>query len=119
VRSKADANYWGNDSVFVQFDSSVSSSGTPQFRIGSTDGTPVNLEECSGCGLSGWGWEDNGWGRGTLGPLIYFATGGQQRLRIQTREDGLSIDQIVLSPARYLTTAPGAVKNDRTILPRP
>jgi len=37
-------------------------------------------------------------------------------LRIQVREDGLSIDQIVLSPQNYLTTAPGAVTNDATIL---
>jgi hypothetical protein len=32
------------------------------------------------------------------------------------REDGLSIDQIVLSPASYLNTAPGALKDDTTIL---
>jgi hypothetical protein len=119
LRSKADANYWGNDSVFVQFDQSVSSSGAAQFRIGTTSGTPVNLEECSGCGLSGWGWEDNGWGRGVLGPLVYFAASGPQRIRVQTREDGLSIDQIVLSPSRYLTASPGAVRNDSTILTRP
>ena len=41
---------------------------------------------------------------------------GPQTIRIQGREDGLSIDQIVLSPALYLTTAPGAVRNDTTIL---
>jgi hypothetical protein len=39
-------------------------------------------------------------------------------LRIQVREDGLSIDQIVLSPQNYLTIAPGAVVNDVTILPK-
>lgn len=33
-------------------------------------------------------------------------------LRIEVREDGLSIDQIVLSPAQYLTASPGAAKND-------
>jgi hypothetical protein len=119
VRSKADRNHWGNDSVFVQFDQAVTSTGSAQFRIGTTSATTVNLEECSGCGLSGWGWEDNGWGRGVLGPPIYFQTSGRQRLRIQTREDGLSIDQVVLSPQRYLTTSPGALKNDTTILIRP
>jgi hypothetical protein len=30
---------------------------------------------------------------------------------------GLSIDHIVLSPATYLTVAPGAMQNDTTILP--
>ena len=42
-----------------------------------------------------------------MGPLVYFNTTGPQRMRIQTREDGLSIDQIVLSPVTYLNTAPG------------
>ena len=30
---------------------------------------------------------------------MYFATTGPQTIRIQRREDGISIDQIVLSPA--------------------
>jgi hypothetical protein len=55
IRSKADNNYWGNDSIFVQFNGAVDAGGSPQFRIGTTGATPVNLEECSGCGLSGWG----------------------------------------------------------------
>ena len=59
---KADANYWGNDSVFVQFSGSVSSSGSAKWRIGTTSATEVNLEDCSGCGLSGWKWQDNGYG---------------------------------------------------------
>jgi hypothetical protein len=37
---------------------------------------------------------------------------------IQTREDGVSVDQIVLSADKYVTGRPGAAKNDRTILPR-
>ena len=119
MRGKADANEWSNDSVFVQFDSSADASGTQRFRIGTTSATEVNLEDCSGCGLSGWGWQDNGWGVGVRGPAIYFTQTGRQRLRVQTREDGLAIDQIVLSPSRYLTSAPGALKNDTTILTRP
>jgi hypothetical protein len=51
-----------------------------------------------------------------LGPAIYFDAPAQT-LRVQVREDGLSIDQIVLSPVQYLTSAPGAAKNDVTILP--
>ena len=119
MRGKADRNYWGNDSVFAQFDRSVDANGAPQFTIGTTGAAEINLEDCSGCGLSGWGWQDNGWGVGVKGPQIRFQRSGQQRLRIQTREDGLSIDQIVLSPGRYLDAAPGALKNDTTILIRP
>jgi endonuclease/exonuclease/phosphatase family metal-dependent hydrolase len=106
IRGKADSNYWGNDSVFIQFSGSVTSSGSATYRIGTTSATEMNLEDCSGCGLSGWKWQDNGWGKGVLGPTIYFAATGTQKMRVQTREDGLSIDQIVLSPSTYLTAAP-------------
>jgi hypothetical protein len=37
-------------------------------------------------------------------------------LRIQQREDGPIVDQIVLSPNTYLTTPPGPRQNDGTIL---
>jgi hypothetical protein len=117
IRAKAESNSWANDSIFVQFSRSVTSSGNATWRIGTTSATEMNLEDCSGCGLSGWGWQDNGWGVGTLGPLVYFSAAGEQKLRIQYREDGIAIDQIVLSPAEYLSSAPGAVKNDATILP--
>jgi archaellum component FlaF (FlaF/FlaG flagellin family) len=116
IRGKADANYWANDSVFIQFDRSVTSGGAAQWRIGTTDAAEYNLEECSGCGVANWGWQDNGWGAGVMGPLVYFSTTGPQRMRIQTREDGLSIDQIVLSPVTYLNTAPGPNKNATNIL---
>ena len=119
IRGKADRNYWGNDSVFVQFDNSVNASGAAQFRIGTAAAAEINLEDCSGCGLAGWGWQDNGWGAGAMGPLIRFSQGGSQRIRVQTREDGLAIDQVVLSPGRYLNVPPGPLKNDTTILIRP
>jgi hypothetical protein len=116
VRSKADNNSPYNDSFFVQFSGSVTSSGAATSRIGTSSAETINLEDCSGCGLSGWGWQDNGWGAGVLGQLIYFQTSGAQTLRIQPREDGFSIDQIVLSPQSYLSGAPGALRNDMTIL---
>jgi hypothetical protein len=112
IRGRADSDYWGNDSVFVQF-----SSGTT-YTIGTTSSVEMNLEDCSGCRLSGWGWQDNGWGVGVSGPHITFSSGGTKTIRVQTREDGLSIDQIVLSPSTYLTSSPGALKNDTTIVPK-
>ncbi len=117
IRGKADNNYWGNDSVWIQFDSSVTAAGAQVYRIGTTSGTWAGIEDCSGCGLADWGWQDNGYGTGVLGPLVYFATTGAHTIRIQQREDGVSLDQIVLSPETYLTTAPGANKLDATILP--
>lgn len=118
MRGRADEDSWANDSVFVQFNDSVDGSGLATWRIGGTSATVVNLEDCSNCGLSAWGWQDNGWGVGVLGPLVRFASTGTHTMRVQTREDGLAIDQIVLSPARYLSAAPGALKNDTTIVPK-
>lgn len=118
IRAKAQNDFWANDSVWVQFSGSVNSSGSPVYRIGTNSGTEINLEDCSGCGLSGWGWQDNGWGVGVLGPQIFFQTTGTHTIRVQGREDGISIDQIVLSPGTYLHTSPGALKNDNTVLPK-
>ena len=118
IRARAQNDFYGNDSIFIQFSGSLNASGSPLYRIGTTSATDINLEDCSGCGLSGWGWQDNGWGIGVMGPLIYFQTTGLQTIRVQPREDGLSIDQIVLSPGAYLNASPGATKNDNTILPK-
>jgi hypothetical protein len=118
LRGKADNNYWGNDSVMIQFGNSVDANGAPMYRIGTTTGGDVNLEDCSGCGESGWGWQDNGWGVNVFGPDIYFAQSGTQTLRVQVKEGGFSIDQIVLSASKYLKTSPGALKNDTVILSR-
>jgi len=116
IRGKAENDSWQNDSTFVQFSGSLDAGGAPVFRIGTTSATVVSIEESSGAGLSGWGWQENGYGVNVFGPAIYF-DGTQQTLRVQVREDGLSIDQIVLSPVTYATAAPGAPKNDTTILP--
>ena len=115
LRGRAQADSYNNDSVYVQFSGSVTATGTPINRIGSTEAVPVVLEDCSNCGVAGWGWQDNGYGAGVLGPVLYF-TAGPQTIRIQQREDGISLDQIVLSPDTYLASAPGATKNDTTTL---
>ena len=116
LRAKALSNSYNNDSVYVQFDRSVDRLGAAIWRIGTADATTVVLEDCGGCGLQGWGWSDNGYGQNVFGPLVYFETSGPQRVRIQMREDGLAIDQLVLSAVTYLKAAPGAIKNDATIL---
>ncbi len=117
IRGKAQNNSPYNDSIFVQFSGSLNITGSAQYRIGTTSGLELNLEDCMGCGIQGWGWQDNGWGISILGPSIFFQSTGTQTLRIQSREDGFSIDQIVLSPSTYLFNSPGALKNDGLILP--
>ena len=93
VRGKAAKNRWTNDSVYVQFSHSIHPNGGALWRIGITSATMVSIERCSGCGLSEWGWADNGYG--IEGTLDFNRTG--QTIRIQSREDGVTIDQIVLA----------------------
>lgn len=117
LRLKADNNYWGNDSVFVQFTGAKDAAGNPIYEIGTTSALAVNLEECSGCGVSGWGWEDDGWGGVNVsGVTLRFPEGGPQTIRIQTREDGVSVDAVVLSSEKYRTARPGTAKDDSTTL---
>ncbi|OLD12515.1 MAG: hypothetical protein AUJ01_16155 [Acidobacteria bacterium 13_1_40CM_3_65_5] len=104
--------------IRCSFSGAVDANGAPLYRIGTPSATTVNLEDASGAGLAGWGWQDNGYGAGVMGPAIVFATAGPQTLRIQPREDGLGIDQVVLSAVKYLSSPPGALKNDNTVLPR-
>ena len=84
VHGRADRNYWANDSVFVQFSGSVTESGAARYRIGTTSAAEVNLEDCRHCGISGWAWQDNGYGADALGPAIYFA---KSRLANHPRAD--------------------------------
>jgi hypothetical protein len=116
VRMRAQGDSLSNDSVHIQYSDSVDSTGTAIARIGTTASTEYVLQNGpNGPADQGWGWTDNGWG--ALGSNIYFATSGTHTLRVQQREDGAIIDQIVISPDTYLNTAPGARQNDATILP--
>jgi hypothetical protein len=117
LRLRATGDSKWNESVWVQFSGSVNGSGSPVWRTGTTDGLLVNLEDCSGCGVSGWGWQDNAWWVGESS-VVRFSSGTPQTIRVQTREDGVEIDQIVLSPVTYLQAAPGGVTRDSTIVPR-
>jgi hypothetical protein len=76
----------------------------------------VILADCTECTVTGWGWQDNGFSVNKLGPLLRFEKSGLETIRFQSREDGFSIDQIVLSPSTYLISAPGVLKRDSTIL---
>jgi len=60
MRIRAQNNEWANDSVFVQFSGSVDDKSSPLYRIGMTAATSVNLEDCSNCGISGWGGRTTG-----------------------------------------------------------
>ena len=114
IRGKAAGNSTNNDSVYVQFSDSVTSSGSAINRIGTSSGMAVILQACTGAADHAWGWTDNGWCG--LGTNVFFKNTGTHSIRVQVREDGLSIDQIVLSPITYVSKAPGKTKDDTTIL---
>jgi hypothetical protein len=117
VRMRAESDGNQNDSVHVQFSDSVDSLGQSIIRIGTTDTAEVILQNGSGGeAAQGWGWTDNGWG--TVGTPIYFAADGPHVIRIQQREDGAAIDQIVLSPVTFAVSPPSASRPDTTILPQ-
>jgi endonuclease/exonuclease/phosphatase family metal-dependent hydrolase len=117
IRARATNDSKWNESVWLQFSDSLNGSGSTAYRIGSTSGILMNLEECSGCGVSNWGWTGGAYWV-TDNNQVQFSTAGTKTVRVQTREDGVQIDQIVLSASKYLGSAPGAPKNDSTRLAR-
>jgi hypothetical protein len=102
----------------VQFSDALVS-GAPIYPLNTTSGLLVNLAtDASAVSLNGWGWENTAYWL-SQPTTVTFATSGAHTLRIQTREDGMTLDQIILSPSLYLTAAPGPVNNDSTIVAKP
>jgi PKD repeat protein len=114
IRGKAANNSYSHDSVYVQFSDSVTSTGAATDRIGTASAAAAVLQGCTGNPEQGWGWEDNGWcGAGTN---VRFQSTGTHTIRVQLRESGFTIDQIVLSPQTYLSAAPGTRTGSSKIL---
>ena len=108
VRGTSDSKW--NESVWVQFSDATNTSGAAVYRIGTSSALLDNLENCNSCGISGWGWQDGAYWL-TQATTLRFTSSGSHTLRIQTREDGVELDQVVLSPSTYLTARPGSLSN--------
>ena len=117
LRLQATGNSKYNDSLWVQF-SDAQATGGSVFPLNSTSGLLVNLAtDGTGSSLSGWGWQNTAYWLSQ--PTTFtFATSGTHTMRIQVREDGVQFDQIVLSPSQFLSSAPGPVGGDNTIVPK-
>jgi hypothetical protein len=76
LRGAADSKY--NESVWVQRSDASDQAGTPVWRIGTDSALLVNLEDCSGCGISTWGWQDNAWWLGDSS-VVRFTSGETTR----------------------------------------
>jgi len=104
-----------NDAVWAQFSDALVDNA-PAYPMNSTSGLLVNLAtDVTAASLVGWGWQNGAYWL-PQPATIAFAAGGPHTLRIQVREDGVQLDQIVLSPATYLTARPGSQTNDSTIV---
>ncbi|MGE0451288.1 MAG: carbohydrate-binding protein [Vicinamibacterales bacterium] len=117
LRLRAGGDSKWNDSAWVQFDAAIDGAGAPLYRIGTTSGLLLNLEPCNACGTAGWGWVDGAYWLAQTS-TVRFSSGGTHTIRVQVREDGVEVDQIVLSPSAWLSSAPGQARGDSTIVPR-
>ena len=107
-----------NDSVWVQYSDAIAN-GSPVYPLSSTSGLLVNLATDAGAlSLNNWGWQNGAYWL-SQATTVTFASSGTHTMRIQLREDGVRLDQIVLSPTTYLSVAPGTATNDSTIVPKP
>lgn len=119
LRQRATANSKYNDAMYAQFSDAVDANGSPLYGIGTTTGLTVNLAtDAAASSLNGWGWQDGAYWLAQQ-TTVRFASSGSHTLRIQTREDGVQIDQVVLSALAYLTNSPGLVSRDTKIVAKP
>jgi hypothetical protein len=118
LRLQALNNSKFNDAVWVQFSDALVN-GASAYPINSNSGLLVNLAtDGNATSLNGWGWQNAAYWLAQP-TTVTFATTGAHTLRVQVREDGVQLDQIVLSPTTYLSSPPGQVSNDSTIVPKP
>jgi regulation of enolase protein 1 (concanavalin A-like superfamily) len=115
LRLRAAGNSKWNDSVWVQFSDALVN-GASVYGLHTSRGLLVNLAtDGTASSLNEWGWANGAYWLAQPA-TVTFRTSGLHRLRLQLREDGVAVDQIVLSSGRYLHTRPGAVTNDHTIV---
>ena len=118
LRMKALNNSKYNDSVWVQFSDALAG-GAATYQLNSTSALGVNLAtDSTATSLNNWGWQNGAYWL-SQPKTVSFASSGPHTIRFQIREDGVQLDQIILSSAQYLTVAPGGPTNDATIVPKP
>ncbi len=117
IRLRAFNNSKHSDSVWIQFSNAVAD-GSRVYEIGTTQALLVNLATDSDArSLNGWGWQNGAYWL-PQPTKFTFTHSGAQTIRMQVRESGVQVDQIVLSSDRYLRARPGQVSADQTIVAR-
>ena len=118
IRGKADSNYYGNDSAFVQFDKTLDAGNAPAYRIGTASAIVDILEDCATAGVQGWGGRTTATtsarplARSSASPQAARRRSGFTAARTACRLIRLSCRR------RHIWTAPGGLKNDNTFVPQ-
>jgi hypothetical protein len=116
LRIRAAHNSKWSDSVWVQFSDALVD-GSPTYRLNTTSALLVNLAtDYTASSLNAWGWANGAYWL-VQPATVTFGRTGPQSIRVQVREDGVNLDQIVLSSSRYIDRPPGPSTNDNTIVP--
>jgi endonuclease/exonuclease/phosphatase family metal-dependent hydrolase len=92
-----------SDSVWVQFSDAATPAGGSPYRINTSDALLVDLEACETCSVASAAWRDGAHWL-SQDSRVMFEKSGVHTIRVQTREDGVQIDQIVLSPVGAVET---------------
>ena len=107
MRIRALGNTKFNDAVWVQFSEAQGERLADLPAEFDVSGLLVNLATDAGAAsLNSWGWANGAYWLSQPATFMFSST-GTHTMRIQIREDGVQLDQIVLSPTTYLNDAAG------------
>jgi len=87
--------------LYVQVSGAVDGAGRAMLKPRSTSYLTAN-----GPTRQGWHWVACDAPSGSSDPLIQFASSGEVTVRVQAGMEGVGFDQFVLSPSRFLKSAP-------------
>ena len=90
---------------------SIVLSHKPDFFMTGVDALEVNLANRNESLVTGWEWQDDAYWSNTSSD-IYFENDGRHTIRIMRREDGVAIDQILLTPYDSVSNYPPALSSD-------
>lgn len=100
MKVAASSEFGTSDSMYIQFNDSLNKNGGSVNRIGTSQGLVV------GNRLQTWVWNDLKTGLENTGKIISFEQDGDHTIRVQRREDGAALDQIILSSVVYYNAGP-------------
>ena len=90
---------------------SILLSHRPDFFMSGIDALEVNLADYTELGTNDWTWQDNAYWSSDSAD-VYFERDGKHTIRVLRREDGVAIDQILLTPHDSVAQYPPALSSE-------